>query len=144
MRLIKVFNEGRIINERLYNELQDLEMNKVPEFNGCGNEFKPNRDWWVGVEDGQIIAYCGCLYSHTFCLFNRSWVHPKYRGNGIQKKLIKVREKAAREKDSLIITYITIDNPASGNNLISQGFKMYTPSWQYAGTDKVYFKKDFK
>ena len=142
MRLIKVFNEGVVMDEILYTRLMNLDLYILPDFRDCGNEFKENRDWWVGIENGKIISYCGCLYTETFCLFNRAWVHPKYRGNGIQKQLIKVRLNAAKSKGLVTITYTTIDNPASANSLIKKGFKLYIPSWYYAGKDKLYFRKD--
>ena len=75
-------------------------------------------------------------------MFNRAWVHPNYRGKGIQDKMIKTRLKAAKEDLSTVaITYITIDNPKSGNNLIKNKFRLYIPSYQYAGSDKIYFSK---
>jgi RimJ/RimL family protein N-acetyltransferase len=141
MRLIRIFNEGKILNEELYFKLQNLDMCKVSEFYGCGNEFKQNRDWWVMLYCGEIIAYCGCIYSEGVCLFNRAWVRSDFRGKGIQKKMIKARIKSAKHNSNAIVTYVTNDNPASANSLIACGFRIFTPAYQYAGKDKIYFRK---
>jgi GNAT superfamily N-acetyltransferase len=136
MKLVKIFNLGRVISERLYLQLKELDK-KI--FYGCGNEFKKNRDWWVIEEEGKIVAYCGCIYSEGICIFNRAWVHRDYRGNGIQRRMINARLKAAKETCNAAITYTTFDNVPSANNLIKTKFIMYNPMYKYAGDDKLYF-----
>lgn len=136
MKLIKIFNLGRVISERLYSQLKELDKQI---FYGCANEFKKNRDWWVIEEEGKIVAYCGCIYSEGICIFNRAWVHRDYRGDGIQSKMIKARLKAAKETCNVAITYTTFDNVPSANNLIKNKFIMYNPLYAYAGNDKLYF-----
>ena len=138
MRLQRIFNKGKIINADLYEQLEYLDKNNVPAFRGCSNEFKENRDWWVSVDDGGfIIAYCGCIYSEGICIMNRAWVHKRYRGNGMQRKMILRRIKAAKEECNTIITYTTVDNVHSANNLIQCGFKLYTPEYAYGGKDML-------
>lgn len=141
MRLQRIFNQGRITNLELYRQLVDLDQNKVPAFNGCGNEFKINRAWWVIVDNGQIIAYCGCIFTEGICIMNRAWVHKNYRGNGMQRKMILKRIESAKQYCRTIITYTTADNVHSANNLIKCGFKMYTPEYAYAGRDVLYWIK---
>jgi len=138
MKLIRIYNRGEVINERLYEQLKVLD---ARVFYGCGNKFLKNRDWWVIERGNVIIAYCGCWYNQSVCMFNRAWVHPNYRGQGIQTRMIKARLKAAKEDCTIAITYTTIDNPKSANNLIKAKFKLYIPSYQYAGADKIYFSK---
>jgi GNAT superfamily N-acetyltransferase len=138
-KVIKVFSMGKVLNKNLYHQLQILE-SSVPEFKGAGNEFKQNRDWWVIKGDNDVInAYCGCLYSEGVCIFNRAWVRKQYRGLGIQKKLIKIRLKAAR--GFKVITYTTPCNIPSANNLIKAGFILYNPEYKYAGSGMLYFRK---
>ncbi len=143
MKLTRIFKEGRVINEKLYAQLQDLDRNKVSDFFGCGNEFRQNRDWWIMEIEGKIVAYCGCIYTEGICIFNRAWVHPNYRGKGIQKRLIQARLKAGKLNSHTVVTYVTMDNPASANSLIKKGFKIFIPSYQYAGSDKIYFRYEF-
>jgi GNAT superfamily N-acetyltransferase len=137
MKTIKVFNRGKILNPNLYDELKELD-DRV--FNGCNNEFKLNRDWWVIVSGNKIIAYCGCNFTEGLCIFVRAWVHKDYRGQGLQKKMIKLRIKSAYDCH-IAITYTTTDNYPSANSLISQGFKLYSPEYAYAGREMLYFQK---
>jgi RimJ/RimL family protein N-acetyltransferase len=140
MKTFKVFNRGKILKSNYYNELKTLDY-KV--FSGCGDEFKENRDWWVIVSGNQIIAYCGCGYTENICIFVRAWVHKDYRGQGLQKKMIKLRLKSAFDC-YIAITYTTDDNYPSANSLISLGFKLYNPEYAYAGRKMLYFQKVLK
>jgi RimJ/RimL family protein N-acetyltransferase len=140
MKTIKVFNRGKVMNKRLYTQLITLDF-KV--FSGCGNEFHENRDWWVITSGNQIIAYCGCSFSESVCIFVRAWVHKDYRGQGLQKKMIKLRLKSAFGCN-VAVTYTTIDNYPSANNLISQGFRLFSPQYAYAGRNMLYFQKELK
>lgn len=142
MRFRKVFSDGKILDFAAYTQLQVLDTT-TPSFKGCNNEFKDNREWWVLLDKRkQIVAYCGAGYSADFSYFVRAWVGLKYRGKGLQKRMINMRIKAAKvRKCNTAITYITMDNAPSGNSLINCGFKMYHPEWAYAGKDMIYFQK---
>lgn len=138
MKTIKVFNRGKVLNPNLYEELRQLDY-KV--FSGCNDEFKPNRDWWVIISGNVIIGYCGCAFTEGLCIFVRAWVQKDYRGHGLQKKMIKLRIRSAYDCH-IAITYTTIDNYPSANSLISQGFKLYSPEYAYAGREMLYFQKE--
>lgn len=138
MRLRKIFKTGKILDHEMYQRLQDLD---AEVFFGCFNEFKENRDWWVSVDKGRIVAYCGCLYSEGVCIFVRAWVHKSYRGHGLHRKMIEARLRSAKESCRVAITYTTTDNYPSANNLIKHGFRLYGPAFAYAGKDVLYFKK---
>jgi len=139
MRLVKIYDQGIIKNNLLYNQLQKLDPQIFP---GCGNEFLKNRVWWVMEDCGEIIAYCGCIFSRGVCIFNRAWVHINFRGNGFQDKMIVARLNHAKNLAYVAITYTTFDNVHSANNLIKNKFTLYHPMYEYVGSDKLYFKKD--
>jgi len=141
MPLIKIFEHGKIKNNSLYNQLQELDKKVFPN---CGNEFLNNRVWWVMHDEGKIIAYCGCIFSEGVCIFNRAWVHRNFRGNGFQNKMIKARFANAKGLAYVAITYTTFDNVPSANNLIKNKFTLYHPMYAYAGNDKLYFKKEIE
>lgn len=142
MKLSKIYSKGKILNIDAYIQLQELDRTN-PNFKGCGNEFKQNRDWWVILDKKKtIIAYCGSIYTQGICIFNRAWVDKRFRGLGIHKKLIKIRLKAAKENSFVAITYTTKDNYPSANNLISCKFKFYFPEYAYGGDEMLYFHKD--
>ena len=140
MRFQKIYRTGQIVNAELYTRLRVLD---AEVFFECGNEFKENRDWWVLVHKNKIIAYCGCLYStDNVCIFVRAWVHKPYRGKGLQKRMIDLRLRAAKKNGcSAAITYTLTNNYPSANSLIKYGFKLYEPSYKWAGKDVLYFKK---
>ena len=140
MKLQKIYNCGRVINAALYSRLVELD---PIIFTGCENEFKENRDWWVVVENKKIIAYCGCLYTDGICIFNRAWVSRKYRGNGLQRRMITTRLNAAKKRCNVAITYTLRTNIVSANNLIKKKFLLYEPAYKYVGNDVLYFKIEF-
>ena len=125
-------------NSALYLQLKELD---AKLFYGCDDEFQPNRDWWVMLDDSQsIIAYCACLYKDKICVFVRAWVVKHHRGNGYHKQLIKVRVKeAVKKRCKSIVRYTLKNNYASANNLIKAGFLLHNPQYAYAGTDVLYF-----
>lgn len=138
MKTIKVFSRGKVISSSLYADLKALDY-KV--FAGCNDEFKDNRDWWVMISGNKIVGYCGCGFTEGICLFVRAWVHKDYRGQGLQKKMIKLRIKSAYDCH-VVVTYTTNDNYPSANSLISQGFKLFSPEYAYAGREMLYFQKE--
>jgi GNAT superfamily N-acetyltransferase len=140
MRLKKIFSFGNILDRETYEQLRELDYTN-PNFKGCADEFQFNREWWVMLDQGEIVAYCGSIYSKGICIFNRAWVKKSHRGQGIQRRMIKTRLKAASTFCHIAITYTTLDNFPSANNLIDCRFKLYLPEYSYGGSDKLYFQK---
>jgi len=140
MRLKKIFSFGNILDRETYEQLRELDYTN-PNFKGCADEFQFNREWWVMLDEGEIVAYCGSIYSKGICIFNRAWVKKSHRGQGIQRRMIKTRLKAASTFCHIAITYTTLDNFPSANNLIDCGFRLYLPEYSYGGSDKLYFQK---
>jgi hypothetical protein len=60
---------------------------------------------------------------------------------GLQKRLIRVRERMARELGWAWLITDTFQNPPSANSLISCGFKNFAPTkpWGFAGAN--YWRK---
>lgn len=140
-KIKKVFSCGKILDIDLYLQLQNLDLTN-PNFKDCGNEFKPNRDWWVYTDKkNNIIAYCGSIYAEDICIFNRAWVKRRYRGKGLHRKMINIRLNAAKKRSKIAITYTIYQNYASANNLIKAGFQLYGPQYEYGGK-VMYFRKD--
>ena len=71
----------------------------------------------------------------------RAGVLPEFRGQGLQKRLIKVREEFAREHGMPALICDTCDNPASANSLIACGFKMFQPQEPWGLPRSVYWRK---
>lgn len=101
--------------------------------------------WWVLWDDDRAIGFTGLkLLDSGVAFLLRSGVVKDYQGRGLQKKMIQVREKAARKLEyETIITYTERHNYASANNLISQGYKLYYPEYVYGFRTALYFIKNF-
>lgn len=108
----------------------------------------PDRGWWwFGLDKEQTIAFClltpSSRWSDTVYLA-RSGVLPAWRGQGLQKRMINLREKFARTKGYRWVVSDTTDNLPSANSLISRGYKLYSPRspWGYETT--LYWRKKLK
>lgn len=100
--------------------------------------------WWVAFLDGTPAGFAGLSPSRQFLdagYLCRAGVLPFAQGRGIQRKLIRIREKAARKAGLGWIISDTYRNPISANNLISCGFRMYEPSNPWGARDTLYWLK---
>lgn len=104
---------------------------------------KQGSHWWIAKEDGKAVGFCGlkCWNSSTAFLC-RAGVLRNHRGTGLHRKLVKVREKAARDMGiSLLVTYVSPYNLKSANNLIKCGYKLYQPQTLWGCAGALYFRK---
>jgi GNAT superfamily N-acetyltransferase len=100
--------------------------------------------WWIVYTcSGIPVAFAGMSRSSNWLdagYLCRAGVVPEYTGNGLQKKLIRARiAKAKKLRWSWLITDTTA-NPASGNNLMSQGFRLYEPAVPWAYKHSLYWR----
>lgn len=136
-------NKIRIIPfDSAFNTLLDLQTNCLP-----GDEPEMPRKggwWWLAVdESGKAIGFAGMRPSERWqqtAYLCRAGVLPEYRGQGIQKRLIRVRLAKARVLGNThAITDCTTENPASARNLIAAGFKPYWPQNPWALPHSIYW-----
>lgn len=101
--------------------------------------------WWIAyVDDVTPVAFAGLVRSYSWydCGYLcRAGVLKEYTGKGIQKRLIKVRELQAKKLGWNWLITDTHDNPASSNNLIACGFRLYNPTAPWAFKDSLYWRK---
>jgi GNAT superfamily N-acetyltransferase len=102
--------------------------------------------WWVVGDPAKdiVVGFAGlkCV-GHDTAFLCRAYVKRAYKGLGIHRDLIRVREKAARKLGcKFLITYTHPLNLNSANNLISCGMKLYNPSNPFGMTGALYFRKD--
>ena len=101
--------------------------------------------WWIAYDGALPVAFAGIVQSVQWCdtgYLCRAGVIPAYRGRGLQKRLIRVRERKARQIEwNYIVTDTSNDNVQSSNSLIACGFRLFTPSkpWGLAGAN--YWRK---
>jgi hypothetical protein len=101
---------------------------------------------WIGWHNDTPIAYCSVKYvdlpDNKFAFLSRAGVLTKYRGKGLQKRMIRLRVRDAKRRGfNFICTYTVMCNYASSNNLISCGFKLYDPETNWAGKWVLYWQR---
>lgn len=102
--------------------------------------------WWTANDDaeGMCVGFAGLYRSQRFTdvgYLCRAGVMPEYAGQGIQRRLIKVRVKKARALGFTELNTDTIpDNPRSSNNLIKCGFTLFLPEIDWA-PGSLYWRK---
>jgi GNAT superfamily N-acetyltransferase len=92
---------------------------------------KQGRHWWLVHEDGEgPIGFAGLEVKTPATVFLcRVGVFQRFGGQGIHRKLIRVREAWARKRSySTVVTYTAPDNLRSANNLIRCGYRLYKPA----------------
>jgi predicted GNAT family acetyltransferase len=87
-----------------------------------------------------VAGYATARVMGDFMFLNSAGVKPAFRGQGLHKRLIKVRLAYAKRHDLPVITYTSLSNTASSNNLIHCGFKLYLPENAWVGKDYLYWR----
>lgn len=112
---------------------------------------RPNLDrgyWWLAhsIDGGrEVVGFCGLTHSYadaSLGYLKRAGVLRRHRGQGLQRRFIRVREAKARKVGMRSIITDTSDNPASANSLINCGYRMFQPEnpWGFRWT--CYWIKD--
>ena len=100
--------------------------------------------WWIVYADNIPIGFAGLVRSLTWfdCGYLcRAGVLSAYRGHGIQKKLIAVRIRKAKQVGYKWLISDTRDNHPSANNLAEFGFRMFDPTKPWGYNDTLYWRK---
>jgi GNAT superfamily N-acetyltransferase len=108
----------------------------------------PGSLWWVAWDGTEPVAYaglrlCSMPENRGLGFLCRAGVVPSHRGRGLQKRLIRIRERAARELGlKELVTYCICSNSPSLNSLVGCGFRFYSPATKYGGPGAVYLRKE--
>lgn len=128
----------RVALARWRDTLVDLHRQCFPS--DCEPDWARN-DWWIAFSDSGAVGFAGGYVTaqDTYYL-SRAGVLPKARGKGLQRRMIRIRQKRARALGlAQAITYTILGNPESSNNLIRTGFRLYTPRWCWGGKQSLYW-----
>lgn len=105
-------------------------------------------DWWLvypAADRDSPIAFAGLVvssYGSGFGYLKRAGVLTCFRGEGLQRRLISLRERRARKLGmQWSITNTSNTNSASSNNLIRSGYHIWVPEnpWDFATS--IYWRK---
>lgn len=100
--------------------------------------------WWIAYDGELPVGFAGLQQSSKWIdtgYLCRSGVIRSHRGLGLQKRLIRVRERKARLDGWNWLITDTYKNPASSNSLISCGFRTYLPSAPWGFDGAIYWRK---
>jgi len=89
--------------------------------------------WFIGWDGQEPAAYCAWKpvdHDDVSVGFHyRAGVLPTWRGHGLQRQMIRLRERRMRDSGlSRAVTYTDADAAASMSNLIAEGYRPYVPS----------------
>lgn len=142
VRFIGSGNQLTEHNIQRLNILQELVFGEVYISPFAENEF-----WWLAFDDEGLAGFsCLTIYDHddnTKSAFTSlSGVIHRARGQGIQKRMLKRREKFASQRGCYrLISYTSRCNIISANNLIKAGYLLYTPEYDWGIENAFYFQK---
>lgn len=119
-------------------------------FDSCFPALEPrhlrNGFWWLVYSDAAAIAFAGMVPLEPFPgvgYLKRAYVMPAYRGQGLQRQLLAVRESKARRFGwSLLVSECGADNVHSADNFAAAGFAQCEPEQRWGATNSIYWKKE--
>jgi GNAT superfamily N-acetyltransferase len=100
--------------------------------------------WWIAYDGELPIGFAGVTQSKRWGdtgYLCRAGVIRSHRGQGVQTRLIRVRERKARDIGWNWLITDTYKNPASANSLIRCGYRTFLPAnpWSFDGA--IYWRK---
>jgi GNAT superfamily N-acetyltransferase len=104
--------------------------------------------WWLAYAadySRDIAGFCGLTPSYgspTIGYLKRAGVLVPHRGQGLQRRFVRVREVLARQRGFSTLVSDTTENPSSANNLIACGYRIYQPAEPWGFNNTIYWYKD--
>lgn len=106
--------------------------------------------WWIARDpEGKPAGFCGMsLWAGGDALtayLSLAGVIPEYRGQGLQKRLIRTRLNKAKQLSlARVVTDTTTYNPASVNSLVACGFRQFLPAVPWRVPGALYWEKTLR
>ena len=128
------------LEENIY-LLQEMQLKCFPSDVVCDTT---QGAWWVAYDADEPIGFGGVVpdLRWTDCGYlARCGVYKGYRGQGLQKRFIRVREIYAKKMGWKWLITNTYHNHASANSLISCGFKLYEPTTHVWAKGTLHWRK---
>ena len=100
---------------------------------------------WVAYDElGTPVGFCSArmVIDDTCVYFTRAGLLPCAEGYKLQQRMIQVRLNWGKQQDaSWALTYTSLHNYPSINNLLKKSFRFYTPEWPWVGNQFHYFHR---
>ena len=88
--------------------------------------------WSIGWDDAKTACYCAwktVVHDVPVGFHYRGGVLPEWRGHGLQRQMLRLREAEIRDAGlRRAVTYTDADGAASMRNLIAEGYRPYAPT----------------
>jgi ribosomal protein S18 acetylase RimI-like enzyme len=98
--------------------------------------------WWICYADDQAAGYCTIREkSPGVGYISRVGVLTRFRGNGLQKKMMRCALGHARAVGWKSVVSDTANNIPSANSFISLGFKLFQPNEPWGLREALYWRK---
>lgn len=100
--------------------------------------------WWLAYRGVEPVAFAGVVPSTHACnsgYFCRVGVLKPHWGHGLQLRLMRAIEAQARRNGWDSIVSDTTANPASANNFIKAGYRLYEPDVPWGWANTLYWRK---
>ena len=100
--------------------------------------------WFLAYDEDNVpVGYSSVSYFNTGNAFlSRVGVLPGARGNGLQRRFVRARERHARVQGyKRMVTYTSAYNVRSSNNLIRCGYSLYTPPHEWGLRGANYWER---
>lgn len=102
--------------------------------------------WWVGLLEDRVVCYCGLKplpNDPGLAYLCRAGVSPAHRGRGLQRRMIRLRVRFARDEGfRQVVTDCSIHNGPSLHSLFDCGFRLYEPQMRWSGAPWMYLIRD--
>lgn len=100
--------------------------------------------WWLAYDGDKPVAFAAAkLVAGGSVFLARAGVRRCARGRGLQRRLIRVRERWARAQGATsAVTYADRLNAPSINSLVGAGYRAFDPAEEWGSDSCVYFLKD--
>jgi GNAT superfamily N-acetyltransferase len=98
--------------------------------------------WWIGHNGRELAAFCGITestYGPGIGYLKRAGVLHSHRGRGLQRRMLRLRERKARSLGFTTVITDTTDNIPSANNLIAAGYFLWDGAWAFPHS--LYWRK---
>lgn len=137
-----VYRPGQT-NEDSLQIIKELDKKILNKYHPYAEEHLRHSYWWLAFADGKAVGFAGLDPNRgTNGFLSRCGVLSHYRGLGLQKRFLRVRERMARKIGlARTITHTYITNYASINSLTRAGYKIYKP--KEFDRNWLFFRKEF-
>jgi GNAT superfamily N-acetyltransferase len=118
---------------------------QVPEWPKLKPQHYTNGYWWIVNFNLEPVAFAGLVPFHPFSktgYLKRCYVSPEHRGKGLQRKLLTIREKKARQLGwTLMVSDCGNGNQGSIKNFDKAGYTVCEPEQPWEKESLYWYKE---